>query len=195
MLWYSINCQPVNTSLCKISSSCSLNCHPQGEVANSTGSYSLLLFYVPGKNSQTKMDCKSSVCWECWWAVPGSSGGGKGDLPCKSYLLHLGKAPLGKAIGDKILLSINGLVHAKSLRITGKTRALFISFGSKPVLTISLRSRTTFLPGEMECLQAWKKKFKKKTKNFISPLHTKCISLWQTSQAICQKSHIWRKAS
>lgn len=81
------------------------------------------------------------------------------DLPCNSYLLHLGQAALGTAVGDKtLLLSICGLVHMKSLCITGKTRAFFISFGSRTVLLRSLQSRTTFLPGEMECLQAWKKK-------------------------------------
>jgi hypothetical protein len=58
----------------------------------------------------------------------------------------------------------------KSLDITGKTRALFISFGSKPVLPMSCQSRTSFLPGEMECLQAWKKKFKKK--KFLFPFST-----------------------
>lgn len=62
----------------------------------------------------------------------------------------------------------------KSLDVTGKTRVLFISFGSKPVLPRSLWSRTTFLPGEMECLQAWKKikKMKKKVLFPLSALHT-----------------------
>lgn len=61
----------------------------------------------------------------------------------------------------------------KSLEVTGKTRVLFISFGSKPVLPRSLWSRTTFLPGEMECLQAWKKikKMKKKVLFPLSALH------------------------
>lgn len=95
------------------------------------------------------------------------------DLPCNSYLLHLGQAALGMAVGDKILLSICGLVHVKSLCVAGKTRAFFISFGSRPVLLISLRSRTAFLPGEMECLRAWKQKRKiEKDKKILFPLAT-----------------------
>lgn len=99
-------------------------------------------------------------------AMPGSPG----IYPVNHTFSTWGRPPWGRLLETKSS-PISGLVHVKSFCITGKTRALFISFGSKPVLPMSLRSRTTFLPGEMGCLQAWKKNLKRR-RNFLFPFST-----------------------
>lgn len=111
-------------------------------------------------------------------------------FPWKSYMAHLGQATLGKAAGDKILL-VSAMPSACEITLHNrKDKSTLYFLWVQTCFASKLSVTNNFLPGEMECLQAWKKKFKKKTKIFISPLHTKCISLRQTSQAICQKSHI-----
>ena len=97
------------------------------------------------------------------------SGEGKGHWPVSlGFTLPITPAPPGAGhLGGAELLETKTPPSVKSLRGTGKTRVLFISFGSKPVLPLSLGSRTTFMPGEMECLQAWKKNLKRRRNYFI----------------------------
>lgn len=99
--------------------------------------------------------------------MPGSSG----TYPENYAPSTWGRPPWGKPMGTKSPPFNQWVVHVNSLCVTGKTGALFISFGSKPVLPMSLRSRTTLLPGEMECLQAWKKNLKRR-RNFLFPFST-----------------------
>ena len=90
---------------------------------------------------------------------------------------------------------LSGWVGACEITGNRKDKRVFISFGSKPVLPTSLWSRTTFLPGEMGCLQAWKKNVKRR-RNVLFPLSTlNAFHYKPTSQAVRQKSHIWRKTS
>lgn len=101
---------------------------------------------------------------------------------------RLGRPPWGTLRGQGPL-SVAGWVRVKSPR-NRKDKSVFISFGSKPVLPTSLWSRTTFLPGEMGCLQAWKKNVKRR-RNVLFPLSTlNAFHYKPTSQAVCQKSHI-----
>lgn len=82
-----------------------------------------------------------------------------------------GRPPWGKLLGTKSSSSQPCRVHVKSLCITGKTRALFISFGSKPVLPLSFRSRTTFCQVKWSVYRHGKKNLKRRPK-FLFPLST-----------------------